>query len=66
MKASQLMSNQDFIAMATIDAVVLLAEKGSINSANLMSELISGANQKLTDRVREMVEFAAKITAEAL
>ena len=60
------MSNQNFVAMATIDAVALLAEKGGIDSAKLMNELISGANQKLTSRVREMVEFAAKVTAEAL
>ena len=66
MKASQLMSSQNFVAMATVDAVVLLAEKGGINSAELMKELISGANEKLTSRVKEMVEFAAKVTSEAL
>jgi hypothetical protein len=66
MKTSQLMSSQNFIAIATIDAIVLLAEKGGINSADLMKELISGANEKLTARVREMVELAAKVTAEAL
>ena len=66
MKASQLMNSQNFIAIATVDAVVLLAEKGGVNSADLMKELISGANEKLTARVREMVEFAAKVTAEAL
>ena len=66
MKASQVLNNQNFVAMATVDAVVLLAEKGGINSAELMKELISGNNEKLTARVREMVEFAAKVTAEAL
>ena len=66
MKASQLMTSQNFVAIATIDAVVLLAEKGGISSTDLMKELISGANEKLTIRVREMVEFAAKITSEAL
>ena len=62
--ATKLMSNQDFVAMATVDAVVLLAEKSGINSASLMSQLVGGENLELTEKVKLMVNFAAETTAK--
>lgn len=62
--STKLMSNQDFVAMATVDAVVLLAEKSGINSASLMSQLVSGKNLELTEKVQSMVNFAAETTAK--
>ena len=62
--ATKLMSNQNFVAMATVDAVVLLAEKSGINSASLMSHLVSGENLELTEKVKSMVSFAAETTAK--
>mgnify|MGYP000483534210 FL=1 len=62
--ATKLMSNQDFVAMATVDAVVLLAEKSGINSASLMSQLVGGENLELTEKVKSMVNFAAETTAK--
>ena len=62
--ATKLMSNQDFVAMATVDAVVLLADKSGINSADLMSQLVSGENLELTEKVKSMVNFAAETTAK--
>lgn len=64
--STKLMSNQDFVAMATVDAVVLLAEKSGINSASLMSQLVSGKNLELTEKVQSMVNFAAETTAKEL
>lgn len=62
--ATNLMSNQNFVAMATVDAVVLLAEKSGINSASLMSQLVGGENRELTEKVKSMVNFAAETTAK--
>lgn len=62
--ATNLMSNQNFVAMATVDAVVLLAEKSGINSASLMSQLVGGENLELTEKVKSMVNFAAETTAK--
>ena len=64
--STKLMSNQDFVAMATVDAVVLLADKSGINSADLMSQLVSGENLELTEKVKSMVNFAAETTAKEL
>ena len=64
--ATKLMSNQDFVAIATVDAVVLLAEKSGINSASLMSQLVGGENLELTEKVKSMVNFAAETTAKEL
>ena len=64
--ATKLMSNQDFVAIATVDAVVLLADKSGINSADLMSQLVSGENLELTEKVKSMVNFAAETTAKEL
>lgn len=62
--ATNLMSNQNFVAMATVDAVVFLAEKNGINSASLMSQLLDGEDLKLTEKVKSMVNFAAETTAK--
>lgn len=64
--ATKIISNPNFVAMATVDAIVLLAEKSGINSAELMSQLVSGENLELTEKVKAMVIFAAETTANEL
>jgi len=66
MNASKIAMNQDFQAIAAVDAIKLLAEKSGFDSLELMRQFVSGKNHELTKRVAEMVAYAAQITAEAL
>lgn len=66
MNASKLAMNQNFQAIAAVDAIKLLAEKSGIDSLELMKQFVSGENKELTQRVAEMVAYAAEVTAEAL
>lgn len=66
MKASTVAANQDFLAIATIDAIKLLADKSGIDSLELMTQLLSGLNKELSRNVAEMVAYAAIVVADSL
>jgi hypothetical protein len=66
MKASVVAANQDFLAIATVDAVKLLADKSGINPVALMEQLLSGLNKELSRKVADMVAYAAIVVAESL
>ncbi len=66
MNSIKLAANQDFQAIAAIEAVKLLAEKSGIDSLELMKQFVSGENEELTNKVAKMVAFASETTAAAL
>ena len=66
MNAINLAQNVNFLAIATVDAVKLLAEKSGIDSLELMKQFVSGENLELTNKVAKMVAFAAEVTAAEL
>lgn len=66
MTSIELAQNENFQAIAVIEAVKLLAEKNGVDSIDLMKEFVSGVNESLMTCVAEMVAFAAKQTAAAL
>lgn len=59
-------TNQDFQAIAAVEAIKTLAEKNGIDALELMKEFVSGKNEPLMKEVAKMVIFAADITAAAL
>lgn len=64
MNLNTLLTNVDFLTIATSDALVLISENTGISVEDLVAQYPN--NEKLQERVQGMVKLAAEVTLEKI